>query len=104
MEWEADMLNVLLWTILVVWVGVAVVLLGTLVVTVLTATARMLRDRLGVRGSVYCPVHERMLAVVGVPTSFGAAPYDDLRRCEAFEAGAIRCQKTCLKWDQAQDI
>jgi hypothetical protein len=101
-EREADMLKVLLWSILAVWVGIAMVLVGALVVTLGTATVRMLRDRLGVKGTVYCPVHERTLAVVGVPTSFGDAPYDDLRRCEAFDEGGIRCQKTCLKWDQAQ--
>lgn len=95
------MLKVVLWSILAVWVGIAVVMLGALVVTLATSAVRMLRDRYGVKGSVYCPVHERMLAVVGVPTSFGDAPYDDLRRCEAFDGDPIRCQKTCLKWERS---
>jgi hypothetical protein len=101
---EVDMLKVILWSILAVWVGIAVVLLGALMATLLASAVRMLRDRIGVRGSVYCPVHERTLAVVGMPTSFGDAPFDDLRRCEAFEDGGIRCQKTCLRWDKAQNI
>jgi len=86
---------------LAVWVGIALVILAMLVVTVLSSLARTLRDRFGVKGSVYCPLHGRTLAVVGVPTSFGAAPFDDLRRCEAFEEGGIDCQKTCLRGERA---
>ncbi len=98
------MLKVILWSILAVWVGIAVVLLSALATTLLASAARMLRDRYGVRGSVYCPVHERTLAVVGMPTSFGDAPWDDLRRCEAFAQDPIRCQKSCLKWERSQDL
>ena len=96
------MLKIVLWGILVVWVGIAVVILGTLVLTIFTASARMVRDRFGKKGEVYCPVHERRFAVVGIPTSFGTAPFDDVRRCEAFEDGEVRCEKTCLRWDQRQ--
>ncbi|MEK7667397.1 MAG: hypothetical protein AAB409_01975 [Gemmatimonadota bacterium] len=94
------MLKLVLWSILAIWVGIAVVMFGGLILTVLASTARMVRDRFGKKSSVYCPVHERTMAVVGIPTSFGTAPFDDLRRCEAFEQGEIRCKKTCLKWEQ----
>jgi hypothetical protein len=94
------MLKIVLWSILAVWVGIALVMLGTLLVTIVGSAVRMVRDRFGKRGTIYCPVHERTFAVIGVPTSFGDAPFDDLRRCEAFEQGAIRCTKSCLKWEQ----
>ena len=96
------MLHTILWAILAVWVGVAVVILGVLVVSLVSSALRTLRDRRGVKGSVYCPIHERTLAVVGVPTSFGTAPFDDLRRCEAFEEGGIRCEKVCLREEQSK--
>ena len=94
------MLKVVLWSILAVWVGIALVMLVGLIGTVVGSLVRTVRDRFGVKGRVYCPVHERTFAVTGVPTSFGKAPYDDLRRCEAFETGGIRCEKTCLKWER----
>ena len=95
------MLKTILWAILTVWIGIALVILGMLVVSLVSSILRTLLDRRGVKGMVYCPVHERTLAVVGVPTSFGTAPFDDVRRCEAFEAGGVRCEKTCLKVEQA---
>ena len=94
------MLKLVLWSILAIWVGIAVAIFGTLVLTVVLATTRMIRDRFGKRSSIYCPVHERTFAVVGIPTSFGAAPFDDLRRCEPFGDDEVRCQKSCLKWEQ----
>ncbi len=94
------MLKPVLWGILAIWVGIALVMFAGMIATVVASFARMVRDRFGVRGTVYCPVHERTFGVVGVPTSFGDAPFDDLRRCEAFEEGGIRCQKTCLKWER----
>ncbi len=97
------MLKTILWAILVVWVGIALVILGMLVATVVASLVRTLRDRFGVKSTVYCPVHHRTFAVVGVPTSFGDAPFDDLRRCEAFEKGGIRCEKTCLKTEHTQE-
>jgi hypothetical protein len=95
-------LKTILWAILAVWVGIALVILGMLVVSLVSSILRTIRDRRGVKGSVYCPVHERTLAVVGVPTSFGTAPFDDVRRCEAFDEGGVRCEKVCLKVEQAK--
>lgn len=96
------MLKAILWAILAVWVGIALVILAMVVASLVSSIVRTVLDRRGVKGSVYCPVHERTLAVVGIPTSFGSAPFDDLRRCEAFEKGGIRCQKTCLKVEQSR--
>jgi hypothetical protein len=94
------MVKVLLWAILAVWVGIALAILAAVVTTIVASSARMLRDRFGVKGEVYCPVDERTYAVVGMPTSFGDAPYDDLRRCEKFAAGEVRCSKSCLRWER----
>jgi len=95
------MLKVLLWTVLAVWVGIALAILAAVVTTIAISSARMVRDRFGVKGQVYCPVHERTFSVVGMPTSFGNAPFDDLRSCEKFESGEIRCQKSCLRWERS---
>jgi hypothetical protein len=95
-------LKTILWAILIVWMGIALIILSVLVVSLVSSALRTLRDRRGVKGSVYCPVHARTLAVVGVPTSFGTAPFDDLRRCEAFEEGGIRCEKVCLRAEQSK--
>ncbi len=96
------MLHAILWAILAVWVGIALVILGVIVVSLVGSVVRTLRDRRGVRGSVFCPVQQRTLAVVGVPTSFGTAPFDDVRRCEAFDEGDLRCEKACLKVEHAR--
>jgi hypothetical protein len=96
------MLKVLLWAILAVWVGIALAILAAVVSTIVVSSARMIRERFGVQGQVYCPVHERTYSVVGIPTSFGDAPFDDLRRCEAFEDGEIHCTKSCLRWEQSK--
>jgi len=95
------MLKLVLWSVLAIWVGIALLILGGLVFTVVASATRMIRDRFGKKSSIYCPVHERTMAVVGIPTSFGTAPFDDLRRCEAFEKGEVRCKKSCLKWEQS---
>jgi hypothetical protein len=98
------MLQVVLWAILAVWVGIAVAVLAAVVITIVVSSARMVRDRFGVKGEVYCPVDERTYAVVGTPTSFGDAPFDDLRRCEKFESGGVRCEKSCLRWEQSATV
>jgi hypothetical protein len=91
------MVKVMLWAILAVWVGIALAILAALASTIVLSSVRMVRDRFGVKGRVYCPVDERTYSVVGVPTSFGDAPFDDLRRCEKFESGQPRCDKACLR-------
>ncbi len=92
------MLHLVLWIILAVWVGIAVLILVAIVSTILISTARMLLDRLGVRGSLWCPVLQRSMAVLGVPAAFvgTVTPFDDLRRCERFGDDKVKCHKWCV--------
>jgi hypothetical protein len=96
---EAPMLNLVLWVILAVWVGVALLILVAIVSTIVASTARMLLDRLGVRGTVWCPVLQRTLAVLGPPAAFvgTVTNFDDVRRCERFGDGRINCHKWCVR-------
>ena len=92
------MLNVILWGILAVWVGIALLVLVGIVSTILISTGRMLLDRFGVRGSVWCPVLHRTMAVLGPPAAFlGVTPFEDITKCERFGDGSIECHKWCLK-------
>jgi hypothetical protein len=99
------MLHLVLWAILAVWVGIALLILVAIVSTIVIATARMLLDRVGVRGSVWCPVLQRTMAVLGVPASFvgTVTPYDDLRRCERFGDDNVKCHKWCVKSGELAD-
>ncbi len=93
------MLDLVLWAILAVWVGIALLVLLGIVSTLLVSTGRSLLDRLGVRGTVWCPVLQRTLAVVGVPAGFVGTPtpFDDLRKCERFGTDRLKCHKWCLR-------
>jgi hypothetical protein len=96
---EAPMLSIVLWAILAVWVGIALLILVGIVSTIVGSTSRMLLDRVGVRGTVWCPVLQRTLAVVGQPASFvgTVTDFDGVRRCERFGDGRIKCHKWCVK-------
>jgi len=96
------MLSLALWAILAVWVGIALLILVAVVSTVLVSTARMLLDRRGVAGTVWCPVLRNTLKVLGPPAGFvgTATGFDDLRRCERFGDARIECHKWCLKSGQ----
>jgi hypothetical protein len=93
------MFHVLLWVILAVWVGIAVLILIGIVSTIVIATCRMLLDRAGVRGTVWCPVLQTTMGVLGSPAAFvgTVTPFDDLRRCDRFGDGKIACHKWCVK-------
>jgi hypothetical protein len=93
------MLNLVLWAILAVWVGIALLILLGIVSTIGISTARLLLDRVGIRGTVWCPVLQRTMAVIGMPASFvgTVTPFDDVRRCERFGDDAIKCHKWCVK-------
>ena len=93
------MLQIVLWAILAVWVGIALLILAGIVATLAISTGRMLLDRLGVRGSVWCPVLHRTMAVLGPPAAFlgGVTSFDDVTKCERFGKGPIECHKWCLK-------
>ena len=89
------MLHLALWAVLAVWVGVALLILVTVVSTIGFATVRLLLDRRGVAGSVWCPPLRRTLKVLGMPAAFvgSVSGFDDLRRCERFGDGRIECNK-----------
>lgn len=93
------MLHIVLWAILAVWVGIALLILLAIVSTILISTGRLLLDRLGIRGTVWCPVLQRTMAVLGTPAAFvgTVTPFDDLRKCERFGDDAIKCQAWCVK-------
>ncbi len=93
------MLHVILWAILAVWVGIALLILAGIVATLVGSMGRMLLDKLGIRGTVWCPVLQRTLAVLGPPAAFlgGATPFEDIKKCERFGGGAVQCHKWCLK-------
>ncbi len=92
-------LHLVLWLILAVWVGIAFVILLAIVSTIGLSTARMLLDRLGVRGTVWCPVLQRSLTVLGVPAAFvgTVGGFDDVMKCERFGDNRLKCHKWCLK-------
>jgi hypothetical protein len=93
------MLHVVLWAILAIWVGIAVLIFLGIVSTIVISTARMLLDRYGVRGTVWCPVLTRTMGVLGAPAAFvgTVTDFDDLRRCERFGDERIKCHKWCVK-------
>lgn len=93
------MFHLVLWAILAVWMGLALLILVAIVATLSLSTIAMLRDRRGISGTVWCLVFRQSMRVLRVPASFGSAfaPYADLRRCERFGRGRIRCHKWCLR-------
>lgn len=93
------MLHIVLWAILAVWVGIALLILLGIVSTIAISTGRMLLDKRGIRGTVWCPVLQRTMAVLGTPAAFlgTVTPFDDLRRCERFGDGQIKCHEWCVK-------
>jgi len=93
------MLNLALWAILAVWVGIALLILLAVVSTIVVATGRMVLDRRGVAGTVWCPVLRHTMKVLGPPAAFvgTVSGFDDVKRCERFGDGQITCHKWCLK-------
>lgn len=93
------MLHFALWAILAVWVGIALLILVAIVSTIGISTARLLLDRRGVAGTVWCPVLQHTLKVLGAPAAFvgTATGFDSVRRCERFGDGRVECHKWCLK-------
>ncbi len=91
------MLHVGLWAILSVWMGIAVLVLLSIVTMLVWGGLHLLRDQAGVTDEVFCPVQHRKLAVRGVPRRFVIEPiYSDVRRCEAWGRGPVRCAKPCI--------
>lgn len=93
------MLHLALWAVLAVWVGIALLIVVAIVSTIVVSTARMLLDRRGVAGTVWCPVLRHTMRVLGPPTAFvgSVSGFDDVRRCERFGDEHVECHKWCIK-------
>ncbi len=93
------MLHLALWAILAVWVGIALLILVAIVSTIGISTARLLLDRRGVAGTVWCPVLRHTMKVLGAPASFvgTVTGFDTVRRCERFGDSPVDCHRWCLK-------
>ena len=92
------MLDLFLWPVMAVWMGLAFVVGGTIVGTIAWCTMHMLRDVLvGQAGKIWCPSAQREMVVHGTPThSTVGLPFAALSRCERWGNGAIICSKSCL--------
>jgi hypothetical protein len=93
------MLQLALWGVLAVWVGIALLILVAIVSTIGVSMARLLLDRRGVAGTVWCPVLQHTMKVLGPPAAFVGTVngFDDVRRCERFGDHRIECHKWCIK-------
>jgi hypothetical protein len=91
--------NFLLWPILGVWMGLAFVVLFTIVGVIVWSSIHLFRDARGVRDTVYCPSLQRDLRVKAIPRHFfrGGLRFARLLKCERFGSGHIECDQPCLK-------
>jgi hypothetical protein len=91
------MLHVFLWAVFLVWGALGFVLFAFLLATLAGATTRMIADRRGHAGTIWCPIFRRQYDVVGTPPSFAGRPFDDVKRCERYGRNRVLCRKSCLK-------
>lgn len=91
-------MQLVLWPILAVWMGLAVLIVLGIVGTVLWGTTHMLWDAArGSEGEIWCPVLHRAFRVRGTPRRFHInGEFAALRRCERWGKGRIRCNRPCL--------
>ena len=91
------MLQLALWPVLALIMGVALVTAVAILGTIVWNTAHMVRDVVvGDDGQIWCPVHKQMMSVHGVPRGSIAAPFAGLDKCQEYGTGRILCRKTCL--------
>jgi len=91
------MLQIVLWPILLVWMGLAVAITLGIVAMLIWSTAHQLRDEAGEDGEVWCPVLKRTMKVHGLPRHFTIGPgFVNLSRCERWGDGRVQCTKPCL--------
>jgi hypothetical protein len=87
-----------LWPILAIWMGLAFVVLATVVGIIVWSTSHLARDvAAGEDAVVWCPVHKQMMHVKGIPRGTRQQPYADVRRCEYWGEGSVECAKVCLE-------
>ena len=91
--------NFLLWPLLSVWMGLAFVVLFTIVGFIVWGTVHLVRDAFGVRDTVYCPALKRDLHVKAIPRHFfhGGLRFSRLLKCERWGSGEIECDQPCLQ-------
>jgi len=91
------MLQLALWPILAIIMGIALVTAVGILGTIVWSTAHMVRDVVvGDDGQIWCPVHKQMMTVHGVPRGSLMAPFAGLDKCQEYGDGRIRCRKSCL--------
>jgi hypothetical protein len=92
------MWHITLWPILAVWMGLAFVVLGTVVGVIVYCTSHLAHDvSVGDDATLWCPVHKQMMHVKAVSRGTQEAPFTDLRRCEYWGKGPVECEKICLE-------
>jgi hypothetical protein len=92
------MLQLALWPILALIMGIAFLIGAGIVTTIVWCTANLIRDMLfGDDGEIWCPVLKRQFHVHGTPRgSMIGIPFSGLKRCERWGEGHIECKKACL--------
>lgn len=94
------MLHLFLWAVFLVWGVLGFVLFAILLTTLTGSALRMIADRRGRAGTIWCPVFRREYDVIGTPASFRGRPFDDLRRCERYGINRVQCGKSCLRTEE----
>jgi hypothetical protein len=88
-----------LWPILAIWMGLAFLVLFSIIGFLAWGTVHIVRDAFGVKDTIWCPALKRELHVRGVPRHFytsGGRRFSDLQQCERFGEDPIGCAKACL--------
>lgn len=97
------MLQFVLWPILAVWMGLAVLITLGIVAMLVWGTAHQLKDEAGEEGEVWCPVLQQTMKVKGISRHTTALPeFADLKRCEHWGNGRVGCAKACLEVDASK--
>ena len=94
------MFHLFLWAVFLVWGVLGFALFAILLTTLTGSTLRMIADRRGHAGTIWCPVFRRRFSVVGTPPSFLGRPFDDLKRCERYGDRPVLCRKSCLRTEE----
>ncbi len=91
------MIQFALWPILAVIMGIALLIGSGIVATIVWCTAHLATDlALGAKGDLWCPVLRKSMRVTGTPRRAVDAPFTNLRRCERWGEGPVKCAKFCL--------
>jgi hypothetical protein len=92
-----------LWPILAIWMGLAFLVLFSIIGFLAWGAVHIVRDAFGVKDTIWCPALKRELHVRAVPRHFysaGGQRFADLQQCERFGEDEIACAKACLKVEE----